>query len=92
MLVGASVPYRARVLGRVLRDMGEDRAEVLEVEQEQPRVVGDGEDGRKDAALHLVQVEDPREEERANLRDRSPDGMAGRAERVPEDHGGARVS
>ena len=80
------------VLGRVLGDVGEDRAEVLEIQQKQPRVVRDREDGREDAALHLVQVEDPREEDRADLRDRGPDGMAGRAERVPEDHGHARVA
>jgi len=85
------VPILRPELGGVLRDVGQDRAKVLEVEQEQVRVVGDGEDGGEHAALDLVEVQDAGEEERPDLRDRGADGMARRAVGVPEDHGHVRV-
>jgi hypothetical protein len=46
------------------------RAQVIQVEQQQPAVVGDLEHRRQHARLRLVQVEHAGEQQRAHLGDR----------------------
>ena len=68
----------------VLADMAQHRAQVLEVEQEQSVLVGDAEDQVQHAFLHLVQPEQPRQQQRPHLRHRGAHRMALLAEDVPE--------
>ena len=70
---------------RVVADVLQHRAQVLEIEQQQPAVVGDLEDERQHALLRVVQHQDPREQQRAQIRDRRANRVALLAEDVPED-------
>jgi hypothetical protein len=63
---------------------GEHRLQVVEVEQEQPLLVGDVEDDGEHAFLDLVQVHQPGQHERAHLGDGGSDGVALLSEQVPE--------
>jgi hypothetical protein len=71
------------VLGHELQQ----RAQVLEIEEQQTLFVRDAEDDVEHALLGLVQVEEPREKERSHFRDRGADPVALLAEQVPEHHG-----
>ena len=62
------------------------RAQVLEVEQQQPLLVGDAERDVEHAFLHVVEIHQPRQQQRPHLRDRGADRMALLAEQVPEHH------
>ena len=64
------------VLRRVVGDVLQHRAQVLEVEQQQAVVVGDLEDELEHAFLRLVEVEQAGEQQRSHLarRSRGPDG------------------
>ena len=72
-----------------LRHVREERPEVLQVEEQEPVVVGDLEGEREHALLDVVQVEHPRQEHRAHLGDGGPERMALLPEDVPEDHRGS---
>ncbi len=75
-----------RDVGRVLGDVTQHLAQVLDVEQKEPVLVGHPEGDRQDARLDLVQAEDPAQQERAHLAHRRPDGVPLRAVDVPERH------
>ncbi len=68
----------------MLGDVAEHRAQVLEVEQQQPLLVGDAEGDIEHALLRLVEIQQPRQQQRPHLRDRRADRMALLAEQVPE--------
>ena len=70
MLAGADVAVLGRELRRVLADVLQHRAQVLQVEQQQAVVVGDLEDELQHALLDLVEVEHAREQQRAHVADR----------------------
>ena len=78
------LPYCGLELRRVVADELQQRAQVLEVEQQQLVVVGDLERERQDAFLRLVQVEEPRQQQRTHVGDRRADRMALLAPDVPE--------
>jgi hypothetical protein len=84
----ADVAVAGLVLRRVVGDVLQHRAQVLEVEQQQAVVVGDLEDELEDAFLRLVEVEHAREQQRPHVAHRRADGMAGRrlvvGEHVPQ--------
>jgi hypothetical protein len=73
-----------RQLVRPLADEIHQRAQVLEIEQQQALVVGDLEGDREHALLGLVQPEQPRQQHRAHLRHGGADRMTLLAEQVPE--------
>ena len=75
---------RGEVAG-ALGDIGEERLQILQVEEQQPLLVGDPEGDVEDALLGVVEVEEAREEQRPDLRDGGADRMALLAEEVPED-------
>ena len=64
----------------------EHRAQVLEVEQQQPLLVGDAEGDVEHAFLHVVEVQQPRQQQRPHLGDGGADRMALLAEQIPEHH------
>ena len=69
---------------RVVADVLQHRAQVLEIEQQQAVVVGDLEDEGEHAGLRLVQAQHAREQQRPHLGDRGAHRMALLAEHVPE--------
>ena len=73
-------------LGGVLGDGGEHRAQVLEIEQREPLLVGDAERDVEHALLRVVEVHHARQQQRAHLGDGGADRMALLAEHVQE-HG-----
>ena len=70
----------------MLGEIAEHGAQVLEIEQQQPLLVGDAEADVEHALLHLVEVHQPREQQRPHLRDGGADRMALLAEQIPEHH------
>ncbi len=74
---------------RVVGDVLERGSQVLEVEEQEAVVVGDLEDERKHAFLRVVELEDPREQERPHVRHGRPDRMTLLAEDVPHTAGHA---
>ena len=85
----ADQPVLRRDLLAVVGDEAEQRAQVVEVEQQEPAVVGELEGDFEHAFLRVVDLEHAGQEARANLADRRADRMAGLAVQVPE-HDGAR--
>jgi len=73
-------------LGHVLQE----GLEVLQVEEQQPVVVGHLEGQRQDPFLDVVEVEHPGQKHRSHLGDGGPERMPLLAEDVPEDHRSAR--
>jgi hypothetical protein len=69
----------------VIADVLQHRAQVLHVEQQQAVVVGDLEDDREHALLRLVQVQDPTQQQRTQVRYRRANRMSHFAEDVPAD-------
>ena len=69
---------------RVVPDMLEQRAQVLEVEQQQAVVVGDLERQRQHAFLRFVEIEDAGEQQRSHVGDRRAHRVALLAVQVPE--------
>ena len=61
-------PYVVRDLLAVLADEAEQRAQVVEVEQQEPAVVGQLERDLEHAGLRVVQLEDARQQGRAPSR------------------------
>ena len=84
-----TLPYcggeRLRVLAHVLNQ----RAQVLEIEEQQPVVVRDLEDEREHRGLRVVQVEQAGQEQRPHLGDGRARRVTGFAEDVPEHDGRA---
>ena len=72
---------------RVLGDQTEHRAQILQVDQQQALLVGDAEGDVEHALLHVVEVHQPRQQQRPHLGDGRADRMALFAEHVPEDRG-----
>ena len=81
----AHVPVLAAQTRRVVRDEPQHRPQVLQVEQQQPLVVGDPEGHVEHALLGVVELEEAGEEQRPHLRDGRADGVPLLAEEVPED-------
>ena len=71
----------------VLPDIGQKAAQIVDVQQEQPLLIGDVEDHRQHALLDLVQVQHPRHKHRADLGDRRADRMALLTIKIPEHRG-----
>src|SRR5262249_4394105 len=69
----------------------EQRAEVIEIQQQQAAVVGELERDLEPARLRVVELEDPRQERRPHLAHGRPDRMAGLAVEIPEQHRTALV-
>ncbi len=74
---------RGQLVG-VLGDETEDRAQVLHIEQRQTLLVGDAEGDIEHAFLHLVEIHQPRQQQRTHLGDGGADRMTLLAEQVPE--------
>ena len=68
----------------VLGDELQQRAQILQVEQQQPLLVGDAERDVEHALLRVVEIEQAREQQRSHLGDRGADAVALLAEEVPE--------
>ena len=84
---GRYVAVLRRQLGRVLADVLQHRAQILEVEQQEPRVVGNLEREVQNAFLRVVQLQQPGEQQRTQIGDRRSDRMPALAEHVPEHDG-----
>ena len=78
------------VLGVVAHPF-EHRAQVLQVEQEPPFLVGDPERDVEAAFLRVRQVHQAREQQRAHLGDGGADRVPRLAEQIPQDDGELRV-
>jgi len=85
----ADQPILRRDLLAVVGDEAEQRAQVVEVEQQEPAVVGKLEGDLEHALLRVVDLEHAAQEARAYLADRRADRMTGLAVQIPE-HDGAR--
>ena len=70
----------------VVADKLGDGAEVFEVEQQQAAVVRDAENNVQHAALHLVEIEQARQQQGAKIGDRRPHRVALFAKDIPEHH------
>ena len=71
-------------LGRVVRQEAEHGAQVLEVQQRQAPLVGDAEGDVEHAFLGLVEVEQPRQQQRPHFCDGGADRVTLLAEQIPE--------
>ncbi len=87
--LGDIAVLRGQFVG-VLGEEGQHGAHVLEVEQQQPLLVGDAERDVEHALLHVVEVHHPRQQQRPHLGDGGAHRMTLLAEHVPE-HGGKFV-
>ena len=83
--LGDVAVLRRQLLG-MFGDQAQHGAQILEVDQQQAFFVGDAEGDVEHAFLHLVEVHQPRQQQRPHLRDRGADRMALLAENIPE-HG-----
>ena len=81
---GRDVAVFRRELGGVLRHVAEQGAQVLEVEQQQALLVRHPEQDVQHARLGVVELQQPRHQQRPHLGDGRPDGRALLAEQVPE--------
>ena len=70
----------------VLAHIDQQAAQIVQVQQQQALLVRDMEDDGQHALLHLVQVQHPRHQHRADLGDGGADRMTLLAIQVPEDH------
>ncbi|EXI83887.1 MAG: hypothetical protein AW12_02525 [Candidatus Accumulibacter sp. BA-94] len=75
---------------RVLADMLHHRPQVLEVEEQQPVVVGNAEDQLQHAGLRVIEIQQPGQQHRSHVRDRRAYRMPLLAENVPVDDRAAR--
>ncbi len=73
---------------RILADIGQHGAQVVEVEQQQAFLVRDVEEDRQDPFLDVVEIQHPRQKQGADLADRGADRVALEAVQVPEDDRG----
>jgi hypothetical protein len=89
---GAHVAVFGGELRRVLPDELHQRPQVLQVQQQQAVVVGDLEGQGEDSGLGVVQVQEPRQQQRPHLGDGGAQRMAALAEHVPEGDRAAAVA
>ena len=64
--------------------MLQQRPQILEIDEQKPRLVGDLEGDVEDPLLRLVELEKPRQQQRPHIADRRADRMALLAEEIPE--------
>src|SRR5262245_11176101 len=81
---GRNVSVLRGELGCVFPDPLQERAEVLEVEQQQAVVVGDLERERQHARLRVVQIEQSRKQQGTHFADRRANRMSAFTEYIPE--------
>src|SRR5690606_20115749 len=86
---GGDIAVGSRNLLRALADFDQQRPQVLEVEKQQPLVVGELEGDVEDAFLDVVEVQYARKQQRPHLRYRGANRVPLPAEQVPEDGGAA---
>ncbi len=70
----------------LLRDEAEDRAQILQIKQQQALLIRDAKRDIEHPFLYLVETKQPRQQQRPHLRNRGADRMALLAEKVPEHH------
>ena len=73
-------------VARIVADILQQRPQILEVEEQQPLLVGNAEGNVEDAFLHIVQLQQAGQQQRPHFRNGRAHGMALLAEQVPEDH------
>ena len=73
----------------VFGDEAEQRAQIVEVEQQQAAIVGQRERDLERAELRVAEIQNPAEQRRPKLADGRANGMAGLAVQIPE-HDGVR--
>jgi len=78
-------PYSSETTFRFSATNGQERSQVLHVEQQQPLVVGELEDDLKHAGLRVVYLQHPGEKGRPDLAYRRPDGVPCPAVQVPQE-------
>ncbi len=71
----------------VLADIGQQGAQILQVQQQQTFLVGDVEGDRQNPLLHVVQLQHPGQQGRADVGNGGADRMALLSVQVPEDDG-----
>ena len=81
----ATLPYFDRDFLGVLADMVEQRPQVLQVEQQQPLIVGDFERDVENTLLGVGKIHQPRQQQRPHFGNRRADRMPLLAEEIPED-------
>ena len=89
---GRDVAVGRRNLVGSLCDLDEERAQVLEIEQQQAFVVGELEGDVEHALLRVVEIEEARQQQRPHLRDGRPHRMALACRRDPRRSSGTRRS
>lgn len=82
-----AVPGRDLLHGVLFLDEGQEGPQVLQVQQQEALVVGHAEEHREHAALGLVEVEEPGEEQGAHVRDGGAQRQPRPTEEVPEEQG-----
>ena len=88
---GGDVAILRLELRGVVADMLQHRAQVLQVEEQQPIVVRDLENDGEHALLDFIQSEHAPEKQRPHVRDRRAHRMSRFAEHIPEDHRARRA-
>ena len=81
---GRDIAVALLQVGGVFRDIAENGAQILEVEQGKALFVGDAEGDVEHAFLDVVEFEDARQQQRPHFRDGGAHRMAVLAENVPE--------
>ena len=69
---------------RLVRNVGQHGLKVLQVEQQQPLVVGEAEGNVEYALLRIGQIEQPRQQQRPHFGDGGADRMAVFTEQIPQ--------
>ena len=82
----ATIAVHARQFLGMFGHVGEQRLQVLHVEQRQSVLVGNLEGDVEHAFLGIAQIHQPRQEQRSHLGQRRANPVALFAEQVPEDH------
>ncbi len=82
----ATLPYLVVSSADALADVADDGAQILQIEHRDALVGGEPEGDVEDALLHLVEVHQPRDQQRAHVLDGGADRVALLAEDVPEHH------
>ena len=86
-----TLPYCGRqLLGMVGNEGRASTRKILQVEQQQSLLVGDAERDVEHAFLHLVEVQQSRQQQRSHFDDGGADRMALLAEQIPEHRRGIR--
>ena len=75
------------VLACVLGGVGKRGPQVLEIQQQQARLIGGAENHREHALLDIIEFKHPGDQQRPHFRDRGADRVASLTEQVPEHRG-----